>query len=313
MNLFTDKTQRNHLLLFVVIGALCLLPQVSSPIALVLGFTLASLGLVPTNIDLGTLTKKLLSYSIIGLGFGIHLQTAITVSLDNLPLILGSIIFTLVLGFVLTKALKFDAKTGHLISAGTAICGGSAIAAVSPAINAKSDQTAIALATIFILNSIALFLFPALGHLLSMSQYDFGVWSAIAIHDTSSVVGAASAYGEEALVTATTIKLARALWIIPIALISAVIFGGDKKRITIPYFIGFYCLAIAIAHFLPQGQAAYEVIFDLSKRALVLCLFLIGAGITVKKMRAAGIKPLALGVMLWLAIGISSLLYILYL
>ncbi|GGI77682.1 UPF0324 membrane protein [Shewanella hanedai] len=313
MNLFTDKTQRNHLLLFVVIGALCLLPQVSSPIALVLGFTLASLGLVPTNIDLGTLTKKLLSYSIIGLGFGIHLQTAITVSLDNLPLILGSIIFTLVLGFVLTKALKFDAKTGHLISAGTAICGGSAIAAVSPAINAKSEQTAIALATIFILNSIALFLFPALGHLLSMSQYDFGVWSAIAIHDTSSVVGAASAYGEEALVTATTIKLARALWIIPIALISAIIFGGDKKRITIPYFIGFYCLAIAIAHFLPQGQAAYEVIFDLSKRALVLCLFLIGAGITVKKMRAAGIKPLALGVMLWLAIGISSLLYILYL
>lgn len=313
MNLFTDKTQRNHLLLFVVIGALCLLPQVSSPIALVLGFTLASLGLVPTNIDLGTLTKKLLSYSIIGLGFGIHLQTAITVSLDNLPLILGSIIFTLVLGFVLTKALKFDAKTGHLISAGTAICGGSAIAAVSPAINAKSEQTAIALATIFILNSVALFLFPALGHLLSMSQYDFGVWSAIAIHDTSSVVGAASAYGEEALVTATTIKLARALWIIPIALISAVIFGGDKKRITIPYFIGFYCLAIAIAHFFPQGQAVYEVIFDLSKRALVLCLFLIGAGITVKKMRAAGIKPLALGVMLWLAIGISSLLYILYL
>lgn len=301
------------MLLFVAIGTLCLLPQVSSPIALVLGFTLASLGLVPTNIDLGSLTKKLLSYSIIGLGFGIQLQTAITVSLDNLPLILGSIIFTLVLGFLLTKALKFDTKTGHLISVGTAICGGSAIAAVSPAINAKSDQIAIALATIFILNSIALFLFPALGHLLSMSQYDFGVWSAIAIHDTSSVVGAASAYGEEALVTATTIKLARALWIIPIALISAIIFGGDKKRITIPYFIGFYCLAIAIAYFLPQGLAAYEVIFGLSKRALVLCLFLIGAGITVKKMRAAGIKPLALGVMLWLAIGISSLLYILYL
>ncbi|MFT5234828.1 MAG: putative integral membrane protein (TIGR00698 family) [Shewanella sp.] len=313
MTLFTDKTQRNHLLLFVAIGALCLLPQISSPIALVLGFTLASLGLVPTNIDLGSLTKKLLSYSIIGLGFGIHLQTAVAVSLDNITLILGSIIFTLVLGFFLTKVLKFDPKTGHLISAGTAICGGSAIAAVAPAINAKSDQIAIALSTIFILNSIALFLFPALGHLLSMSQYDFGVWSAIAIHDTSSVVGAASAYGEEALVTATTIKLARALWIIPIALISAVMFGGDKKRITIPYFIGFYCLAIAIAHFLPQGQAAYEVIFDLSKRTLVLCLFLIGAGITVKKMRAAGIKPLALGMMLWLAIGVSSLLYILYL
>ena len=237
----STKTQNKiHVAIFVITGLLCLLPQISSPIALVMGFTLASLGLVPANLDLANLTKKLLSYSIIGLGFGIHLQTAISVSLANLPLILGSIVFTLILGAVLTKALKFDTKTGHLISAGTAICGGSAIAAVSPAINAKSDQTAIALATIFILNSIALFLFPALGHLLSMSQYDFGVWSAIAIHDTSSVVGAASAYGEEALVTATTIKLARALWIIPIPLIRAIIFGGDKKRITIPYFIGFY-------------------------------------------------------------------------
>lgn len=313
MNSRYYNTQRNHMLLFVTIGALCLLPQISSPIALVLGFTLASLGLVPANVDLGSLTKKLLSYSIIGLGFGINLQTAISVSVDNLPLILGSIIFTLVLGLVLTKALKFDMKTGHLISAGTAICGGSAIAAVAPAINAKSDQTAVALATIFILNSVALFLFPALGHLLSMSQYDFGVWSAIAIHDTSSVVCAASAYGEEALITATTIKLARALWIIPLALISAIAFGGDKKRITIPYFIGFYCLAIAVTYFFPQGHAGYEVIFSLSKRVLVLCLFLIGAGITVKKMRAAGAKPLILGVVLWLAIGISSLLYILYL
>jgi len=285
----------------------------SSPIALVLGFTLASLGLIPDELDLAKVTKRLLSYSIIGLGFGIQLQTAISASMQNLPLILGSIIFTLLLGFILTKALRFDTKTGHLISAGTAICGGSAIAAIAPAINAKSEQSAIALATVFILNSVALFLFPALGHLLSMSQYDFGVWSAIAIHDTSSVVGAASSYGEEALTTATTIKLARALWIIPIALLSAMLFGGDKKRITIPYFIGFYCLAIAIAHWVPQGQPVYEVLFELSKRVLVLCLFLIGAGITVRKMRAAGPKPLLLGVLLWLSIGTSSLLYILYL
>jgi len=305
-------TVKRHLPFFLI-AALCLLPVISSPIALVLGFTLASLGLIPNEIDLGKSTKRLLSYSIIGLGFGIQLQTAISASLQNLPLILGSIIFTLLLGFILTKALRFDTKTGHLISAGTAICGGSAIAAVAPAINAKSEQSAIALATVFILNSVALFLFPALGHLFSMSQYDFGVWSAIAIHDTSSVVGAASAYGEEALTTATTIKLARALWIIPIALLSAMLFGGDKKRITIPYFIGFYCLAIAIAHWFPQGQAVYEVLFEVSKRVLVLCLFLIGAGITVRKMRAAGPKPLLLGVLLWLSIGTSSLLYILYL
>ncbi|WP_076413252.1 YeiH family protein [Shewanella sp. UCD-KL12] len=298
---------------FFILAILCLLPVISSPIALVLGFTLASIGLVPKDIDLASLTKRLLSYSIIGLGFGIHLQTAISASLDNLPLILGSIIFTLILGYLLTKALRFDSKTGHLISAGTAICGGSAIAAVSPAINANSEQSAIALATVFILNSVALFLFPTLGHLFSMSQYDFGVWSAIAIHDTSSVVGAASAYGEEALTTATTIKLARALWIIPIALLSALLFGGNKNKITIPYFIGFYCLAIGVAHWFPQGEAVYEVVFELSKRVLVLCLFLIGAGITVSKMRAAGSKPLLLGVLLWLSIGTVSLLYILYL
>lgn len=298
---------------FGLMAALCLFPVITSPIALVLGFTLTSLGLVPQNIDLTKLTKHLLSYSIIGLGFGIHFQTAISASLANLPLILGSIIFTLILGFLLTKMLKFDSKTGHLISVGTAICGGSAIAAVSPAINAKSEQSAIALATVFILNSIALFIFPALGHLFSMSQYDFGVWSAIAIHDTSSVVGAASAYGEEALTTATTVKLARALWIVPIALVSAVLFGGDNRKMTIPYFIGFYCLAIGIAHWFPQGQVAYDAIFELSKRILVLCLFLIGAGITVNKIRSAGAKPLVLGVLLWLSIGIGSLLYIVYL
>ncbi len=279
--------------------------------ALVLGFTLASLGWVPNEWNIAALTKKLLSYSIIGLGFGINLTAAMEASSHNLGLIIGSIIFTLVLGFIVTRALKFEPITGHLIASGTAICGGSAIAAVAPAINARSEQTATALACVFVLNSVALFLFPALGHLLNMSQYDFGVWSAIAIHDTSSVVGAASAYGDEALKTATTIKLARALWIIPIALVSALVFGG-KGKLNLPYFIGFYCLAITIAHYLPQFQPLYDTLFMVSKRTLVLCLFLIGAGITVKKMRASGPKPLLLGGILWAAIGITSLLYILY-
>ncbi|MCL1051302.1 YeiH family protein [Shewanella abyssi] len=303
---------RKQTALFIIIALLCLLPVISSPIALMLGFTLASIGWVPSQIPLAKLTKKLLAYSIVGLGFGIHLDTAIAVSLENFPLIIGSIIVTLLLGFTLTRALKFDAKTGHLIAAGTAICGGSAIAAVAPAIRANSEQAAVALATVFMLNSVALFLFPAIGHGLSMSQHDFGVWSAIAIHDTSSVVGAASAYGSEALTTATTIKLARALWIVPVALISSMLFSGDKKKITIPYFIGFYCLTISIAYWLPQGEPFYEVAFEASKRLLVVCLFLIGAGITVKKMKATGPKPLILGLLLWLAIGISSLGYILY-
>ncbi|GIU30797.1 YeiH family protein [Shewanella sp. MBTL60-007] len=305
-----NKTQ---LAIFIIAGLICLLPMVSSPIALILGFTLASIGWAPSQVYLGALTKKLLAYSIVGLGFGIQLDAAVRISLENLPLILGSIIFTLILGFALTRLLKMDHKTGHLIASGTAICGGSAIAAVSPAIKANSEQTAIALATVFILNSVALFLFPAIGHALSMSQHDFGVWSAIAIHDTSSVVGAASAYGNEALTTATTIKLARALWIIPIALVSAMLFKGDNKKMAIPYFIGFYCLAIAIAHWLPAGEVVYGAIFEVSKRMLVVCLFLIGAGITIQKMRATGPKPLILGVLLWIAIGSSSLAYILLL
>ncbi|MEJ6520695.1 putative sulfate exporter family transporter [Shewanella bicestrii] len=307
-----SQLKQPHRLVFICAALLCLAPVISSPMALVLGFTLASLGWVPNDWNIAALTKKLLSYSIIGLGFGINFNAAIEASSHNLGLIVGSIIFTLILGFLVTRALKFDPITGHLIASGTAICGGSAIAAVSPAINAKPDQTATALACVFVLNSVALFLFPALGHLLNMSQYDFGVWSAIAIHDTSSVVGAASAYGDEALKTATTIKLARALWIIPIALISALIFGGDKRKLNLPYFIGFYCLAIAIAHWLPQFQPLYDTLFIVSKRTLVLCLFLIGAGITVQKMRASGPKPLLLGVVLWAAIGVTSLGYILY-
>lgn len=297
--------------LFIAIGLICLTPFISSPIALLMGFTLASLGMVPNNIDLNKLTKQLLAYSIVGLGFGINLPEAIAASSNNLGLIVGSIFFTLILGFGLTRLLKLEQKTGHLISCGTAICGGSAIAAVAPAINAKNDQIAVSLACIFLLNSAALFLFPTIGHALSLSQYDFGVWSAIAIHDTSSVVGAASAYGDEALKTATTIKLARALWIIPIALLSAVAFGGDKSKISIPYFIGFYCIAILIAYFIPQGQAVYDVLFSVSKQLLIVCLFLIGAGITVSKMRANGPKPLMLGILLWLAIGSTSLGYIL--
>lgn len=301
-----------HKLLFMGVATLCLTPIISSPMALVLGFTLATLGWVPTQWDLGSLTKKLLSYSIIGLGFGINLPVAIAASTQNIGLIVGSIFFTLLLGILLTRALKLDNVTGHLIASGTAICGGSAIAAVAPAINAGRDQTATALACVFVLNSVALFLFPTLGHLLNMSQYDFGVWSAIAIHDTSSVVGAASAYGDEALKTATTIKLARALWIIPIALLSAIAFGGNKRKLTIPYFILFYILAIVVAYYFPQGKPVYDALFIASKHCLVLCLFLIGAGITIQKMQASGPKPMLLGVMLWIAIGSTSLLYILY-
>jgi len=306
-------TLNKQFVIFISMAILCLFPIISSPIALVIGFTLASLGIVPAQINTALLTKKLLAFSIVGLGFGINLQQAILVSANNIGMILVSIIATLTIGLCLTNALKMQAKTGHLIAAGTAICGGSAIAAVSPAIDADAQQTSHALATIFILNSVALFVFPLIGHALLMSQFEFGLWSAIAIHDTSSVVGAASAYGDEALQTATTLKLARALWIVPVAFISALFFKGNNKKVSVPYFILFYCVAIAITYFVSQFSGLYQSIFSLSKRLLVLCLFLIGAGLTFSSLKSAGMKPLILGISLWVMISGSSLFYIMLL
>lgn len=296
--------------LFGIIAILCLLPIISSPMALIAGFLLATFGLVPSSINLANITKKLLALSIVGLGFGINLDKAIEVSQLSLPLVVGSIFITLALAMVVTKYMGLDKKTGYLVGAGTAICGGSAIAAVSPAIKANSEQMAVALACVFVLNAIALFVFPVLGHAFDLTQHQFGLWAAIAIHDTSSVVGAASAYGNEALLIATTTKLARALWIIPVALLSALLFGG-AKRIQLPLFIVFYIVAILINHYLPQGHEVYALIFAAAKRTLVLCLFLIGAGMTIRKMRAAGPKPMILALLLWLVIATGSLSYIL--
>ncbi|ETT19281.1 conserved hypothetical 698 family protein, partial [Vibrio parahaemolyticus 3256] len=188
----------------------------------------------------------------------------------------------------------------------------SAIAAVAPAIRAKDEQIGLALATVFVLNSLALFIFPVIGHALNLDQHTFGTWAAIAIHDTSSVVGAASAYGEEALTTATTLKLARALWIIPVALISAVIFsrgnkGNGSKKLVIPYFIFWYCAAIAFSDFFPQLEVVYHGIFTIAKQALVVCLFLIGCSISISKLKSSGPKPLLFGVTLWVLTSTTSL------
>lgn len=288
----------------------CLTPYVSSPTALVIGFLLASLGLVPEQINPAKVTKKLLAYSIVGLGFGIQFQQALAVTSDGIGLIITTIIGTLALGWWLARAVGLQRETGYLISSGTAICGGSAIAAIAPAINAKDDQIGLALATVFVLNSVALFIFPVIGHALNLDQVTFGTWAAIAIHDTSSVVGAASAYGEQALTTATTLKLARALWIVPVALVSSLLFRSDSKTITIPYFIGFYCLAIGISDALPQFEWLYQTIFEVAKRALVVCLFLVGCGISVTKLKAAGPKPLLFGVGLWMVISTTSLAWL---
>ncbi|MFH0261979.1 YeiH family protein [Vibrio barjaei] len=300
---------RSYPLFFLAILA-CLTPWVSSPIALILGFFLTTFSLVPTTLPLAKFTKKLLAYSIIGLGFGIHLDQAMQATSDGIGIIVVTIVGTLVIGWFLARRMGLDKQTGYLISSGTAICGGSAIAAVAPAINADDEKIGIALATVFVLNSVALFVFPVIGHALSLDQHTFGTWAAIAIHDTSSVVGAASAYGEEALTTATTLKLARALWIIPVALVSAAIFSNKQNKITIPYFILFYCVAILVSDYLPQFEVVYQGIFDVSKKLLVVCLFLIGCSISIEKLKQAGSKPMVFGVTMWLLISATSLAWL---
>lgn len=295
---------------FGIAALFCLTPWVSSPTALVIGFMLSSLGYVPTTIPVNKLTKRLLAYSIVGLGFGIQFEQALSVTGDGLWLIVATIFGTLIIGSFIAKKMGLTREGGYLISAGTSICGGSAIAAVAPAIRASDEETGLALAVVFVLNSVALFIFPLIGHALALDQITFGTWAAIAIHDTSSVVGAASAYGEEALKTATTLKLARALWIIPVAFISALLFKNANSKITIPYFILFYCVAIFISDYLPQFEELYSLLFSMAKQTLVLCLFLIGSSISVRKIKAAGIKPLLFGAILWLVISVLSLAWL---
>ncbi len=297
-------------ILFGIAAALCLMPFVSSPIALAGGFLFT---LLLGNPFAGTTPKVvnwLLKIAVVGLGFGMDLGETLKAGADGFGLTVFSITLTLTAGYLIARALGIRRKTGHLISSGTAICGGSAIAAVSPVIRAEPKDISIALGVVFVLNSVALFIFPPIGHLLHLTQYQFGLWSAIAIHDTSSVVGAALTYGEEALRVATTVKLARALWIIPVSLLSVAMFKGKGKSIKIPYFIFLFILAILINTYLPLPTWFTTSVTTGSKAALVLTLFLIGAGLSLPAMRAAGWKPMILGVSLWVLISITSILII---
>jgi uncharacterized integral membrane protein (TIGR00698 family) len=258
-------------------------------------------------------TNYLLQFSVVGLGFGMNVQSAISAGKEGFLFTIASIVSTLVLGTFLGKWFKTDTKTSHLISCGTAICGGSAIAAIAPVIQSNEKQTSVALGVIFILNSVALFLFPAVGHWLDLSQKEFGLWCAIAIHDTSSVVGAASKFGPEALHIATTVKLARALWIIPVALITAYIFKNKSGKIKIPYFIGLFILAMVANTYLPEMGSVAPHLVSVSKIGLTVTLFLIGAGLNRTVLKSVGLKPLAQGVLLWTFIAIATLISIIYL
>lgn len=258
-------------------------------------------------------THVLLQVSVVGLGFGMNVTSAMKAGKQGIIFTMVSIIGTLAIGFVIGRFLKIEKKTSYLISAGTAICGGSAIAAVSPVVNAGEKEISVALGTIFILNSIALFLFPVIGHALNLSQTQFGLWAAIAIHDTSSVVGAASKYGVAALEVATTVKLARALWIIPVTFFSAIIFNSKKSRVKIPYFIGLFVVAMVVNTYFPLVQQYNHYITSLAKSGLTLTLFLIGCGLSGKALKSVGFKPLIEGVLLWLMISATALWVVIYL
>lgn len=258
-------------------------------------------------------SKKLLQYSVIGLGFGMNLQASLASGKEGMLFTIISVVGTLLIGmFIGCKVLKLNRNTSYLISSGTAICGGSAIAAVGPIINAKDTDMSMALATVFILNAIGLFLFPILGHWLGLTQQEFGTWAAIAIHDTSSVVGAGAAYGEEALQVATTIKLTRALWIIPLALVTSVIFRSEGKKISIPWFILFFIVAMLInTYFLADYPEIGKFIAGLARKGLIITMFFIGASLSVDVIKSVGIRPLLQGVLLWIIISAASLAYIL--
>jgi uncharacterized integral membrane protein (TIGR00698 family) len=309
-----EISQKNETLikvLFVICMVLCILGYVSSPVALVGGFLFSYFLGHPFLTLNSKAVNWLLKIAVVGLGFGMNLKETLAAGQDGFLLTVFSISITLILGYFLGRALKMNRKSSHLISSGTAICGGSAIAAVSPVINASEKDISISLGVIFLLNSIALIVFPPIGHLLEMTQHQFGLWCAIAIHDTSSVVGAAYTFGDEALKVATTVKLARALWIIPLSLLSVFLFKGKGKSVKVPYFIFLFILAIVLNSYLAIPDELTNGITRVSKSLLVLTLFLIGAGLSMKKIKSAGWKPMILGVSLWIFISIASILLIL--
>lgn len=301
------------LLLGYVPGMSAFSSWVTPPVALFLGLAFALLcGQAYPKFN-KKVSKKLLQYSVVGLGFGMNLHASLASGKEGMMFTIISVIGTMIIGmFIGRKILKVNRDTSYLISSGTAICGGSAIAAVGPVIKAKDSDMSVALATIFVLNAIALFIFPVLGEWLGLSQQEFGTWAAIAIHDTSSVVGAGAAYGEEALQVATTIKLTRALWIIPLALVTSFIFKTEGKKVSIPWFILWFIVAILMnTYVLDSVPEVGKAIAGLARKGLIITMFFIGASLSTDVLKAVGVKPLVQGVLLWLVISIGSLMYIL--
>jgi uncharacterized integral membrane protein (TIGR00698 family) len=294
--------------LFFLLAAFCVTPWASPPIALGLGLALALTLGNPFQARTGKIAKYLLQASVVGLGFGMNLRQVAAAGRSGFLFTLATIFGTLALGWIVGRAFRIEPRVTHLISSGTAICGGSAIAAVGPVIDARNEEMSVSLATVFVLNSVALFVFPPLGHAAGLTQGQFGVWAAIAIHDTSSVVGAAAKFGDEALRIATTVKLTRALWIVPLTLGTAFAFR-KTARVTVPWFILWFLVASLVRTYF---DGPFDLIVRIARIGLTLTLFLIGAGLSRASLRAVGIRPLLLGVILWIAISTVSLFAVIH-
>lgn len=300
----------------IFITALFAVPFLEPAFALLLGLAMSlTIGHPFLHIN-SRIIHVLLQISVVGLGFGMNVDQALEAGKNGVVFTIFSILFTLGLGIFLSRKLKVEKDTGFLVSGGTAICGGSAIAALAPVINAKEKDITVALGTIFMLNAVALLVFPYFGRLLEMTNEQFGYWCAIAIHDTSSVVGAAKTFGNEALNIATTTKLIRALWIIPISLAAAFFYkkeGGKRSKISIPWFIFLYVIAMIIATYVPQFNHFYTSAVSYAKIGMLFTLFLIGAGLSKDVIRQVGFRPIVLGVVLWICISVLSAFTILLL
>lgn len=292
-------------ILFWVLLVGCCWPGVSAPMALVAGITFGIVVGNPWGATTSSWSRRLLQASVVGLGFGMNLPELLRTGKEAFVYTAISISFTMIVGYLLGKFFRTPPRISSLISFGTAICGGSAIAAMAPVIKAESEETGVAMATVFTLNSIALLLFPPVGHLLGMGQRQFGLWSALAIHDTSSVVGAAAAYGGLALAVGTTVKLTRALWIMPSALL-ATWFTKSEGKVKFPLFIIGFIVAAAVKTMLPQFDSVWHPLNSVAKQSLVVTLFLIGTGLTREVLGRTGVKPLAQGVILWAIVSVTS-------
>lgn len=311
-------------LMFVPFKLICGVEVISAPIALFLGLVFAIIFGIPYPKFNKKLSKYLLQASVVGLGFGMNLEKSLQSGAEGMIFTVASVIIVMVVGVLLGRFMSIDSKTSYLISSGTAICGGSAIAAVGGVLNAKENEMAVSLGVIFILNAIALFIFPPMGHALGLTQHQFGTWAAIAIHDTSSVVGAGAAYGPEACDLATLIKCTRALWIIPLAFFTMWYVGqnsamrdseepGKKGKVSIPWFILLFVVAMIFNTYI--GTETFRPVYDglvaIAKQCLIAVLFAIGAGLSLKVIKQVGIKPLVQAMILWIVIGVGSLAVIL--